>query len=141
MDTSRAPLPAPKRKSATTSAPRLGAMIGSGSATKKTSAVARTTVRLPSRAVARPDSGIPTSAPAAIARRARPSTLGPSASFAATMGMCGTQLAKPAPFAKKMPATARRARVGDGITTSDARDAGWCPGSSSGAPIASRPTR
>ena len=108
--TSRDPLPAPSRKSAATSAGRDGASTGSGSAAKKSAALVRTTVRLPKRAVARPERGMPTRAPTAMASSAAPSTLGERSSDACTMGMCGTQVAKPAPLAKKMAATAPRVR-------------------------------
>ena len=82
IETSRAPLLAPRTKSAIARSGRLGARTGSGNAAKKTSALRRTTVLLPSRAVAHPDKGIPASAPPAIARSVKPSTLVPSPSDA-----------------------------------------------------------
>ncbi len=108
--TSIAPFVAPKTKSAAISESGLGARIGSRKATKSASVATRVTRALPKRAAVGPVSGIATSAPSAIEKSATPSVEWLIPRRSSTNGMCAAQVPVMMPFARKMTATAKRAR-------------------------------
>src|SRR5262249_39698425 len=111
IDTSRAPLHAPRKTRARASVDADPASRGRGRPRHSPTRVEAPRGRVPVRARSHPASGIAPRAPTAIPRRARPRGPVPTPSRVCTNGMCGYQLASAAPFAKKTKARAARPRA------------------------------
>ncbi len=113
IETSSAPLNAPRRVRARPSRTVEGARTGSGRLRQRPGNVTATSARLPMRGRSQPAVGIASRAPAAMPSSASPSGPGPIPRRDCTAGMWGNQLASAAPLAKKTRARAGspRARV------------------------------